>query len=168
MLTLGTFRGEGQLKLSQDGRFLTLLGYNSVSNSTTAVHRAANSTVGRIDVTGTANYFTYAPSNATNSLRSAVSIDGTTAFTKSSNTSNTALNVSLATPGPVSPTPVATFGNTSIRTLEVFNNILFTASSGTAFAFSSTVASNSVSSVTSTPLTLLMTNGVTTYADLYF
>lgn len=156
-LTLGTLNGEGQLKLSQDGRYITLLGYDSAAGiglagaAQTAAnnHRFANTTLGRIAVDGTVNYNSYLPSIAGSSVRSAVSIDGTSAFTKSSNAAAAALNVNTLTSA---ATAVATFGTLGIRTLELFSNILFTATGAHAFAYSNAVTSSTTTGVTSTAL----------------
>ncbi len=80
---LGATTGEGQISLSQNGLYLSVLGYDQATavSNTTAQTAANLKVIGRIDNTGVVNYTTKFPTSANGSAKNAFTDDGTRFWT---------------------------------------------------------------------------------------
>ncbi len=126
----GTVTTEGQLSLSQDRRYLNIIGYDATLGSTSATYLASsiNRTIGRIDYTGTIDYSTNV-TGATTSSKLAATIDGNAYYTAIGGT------VGYITQGATSA--ATTIATLSHRVLNIYKNQLYSYA-----GFSNITASN--------------------------
>lgn len=148
-LTLsGTASSEGALDLSNDGRYLTLAGYNAdpgtqggtavggTSSGGTSINNSASSTINRVVArvevaTGNVDTTTRISDGYNqNNIRGATSANGSTFYTAGNGPANGA-GTRLETLGGTTSTAINTVPNTT-RTTNIFNNQLFISSNSTA------------------------------------
>lgn len=132
----GTASSEGHLSLSNDGRYLSLAGYNvapgTASPGTTTVSNTAR-VVARIDINGTIDTSTLITNSfSAGSVRSAVTEDGNTFWVCGSNS-----GVQQVLFGGYTSSAVSSGVPTNLRSLVVYNRQLYVSSaSGTTFGVS--------------------------------
>jgi parallel beta-helix repeat protein len=107
---------EGQISLSTDGNYLTIIGYDHPAGTATPNSTTVNKVIGRINNAGTVDFSTNFPSSANGSTKSVVSDDGTR-FWSSINNTNYQTFGSVATPSIVA--------STAPRTLNIYNGQLY-------------------------------------------
>lgn len=132
----GTASSEGHLSLSNDGRYLSLAGYNvapgTASPGTIAVSTAAR-VVARVDINGTIDTSTLITNSfSAGTVRSAVTEDGNTFWVCGSNS-----GVQQVGFGGYTSSTVSSGTPTNLRSLVVYNRQLYVSSaSGTTFGVS--------------------------------
>lgn len=84
--TGGAVTAEGQLSLSQDGKFLCFVGYNQPTGSATA-QADKNAVVGLVDYAGVVDYSTKYTFNNSGSARGAATVDGNSIWVNVTNQS---------------------------------------------------------------------------------
>lgn len=117
---------DGQLNLSNDGRFLILTGYESNINDALATYKANEKVVVRVNYLGEADYTTRIASTTNNgTVRSAVSSDGSRFYFTGSTTAPASGNSTrfLNYASSISTTATAFFGG--VRSLAIFKNQVY-------------------------------------------
>ncbi|WP_068822386.1 choice-of-anchor Q domain-containing protein [Pedobacter psychrophilus] len=117
---------DGQLNLSNDGRFLTLTGYETNINDVQAIYKANEKVIARVNYLGEPDYTTRISSNTNNgTVRSAVSSDGSRFYFTGSTTSPASANSTRFLSYASGTNITSTAFNTGVRSLAIFKDQVY-------------------------------------------
>jgi hypothetical protein len=123
LLSIGSGTQEGSLRLSTNGKYLSLVGYDADLNTATATTSAK--VIARVGVDGTVDYTTKIGTGAAfngGNVRAAVSVDGTNFWVNGSGTPTGVYYVPFGNPVNAAVTQVTAIGP---RSLNIYNNQLY-------------------------------------------
>ncbi|WP_198174754.1 beta strand repeat-containing protein [Spirosoma arboris] len=164
----GSASSEGILKLSADGRYLTMVGYDAdVATAGVASSGSFDRVVALIDNNRSINTTTVLPQSAaynTNNIRSAVSSDGTAIWTAGTASTNSRGGVRATTLGATDGGTQVSSTVTNIRVVGIFNSQLYVSTSSSTFLGVSSVGTGlPTSSGNTTTLVVNAGSGSNTY-----
>jgi hypothetical protein len=175
-LTLsGSATSEGFLKLSENGLYLTMAGYNAVpgtANPQTSTPTSVNRVVGRVDMSGNIDTTTVLTDayNGSN-IRSAVSSDGISIWTGGNGGSGLGSTAAsrYTTLGATTSTQLVS-SNTNVRVVNIFNGQLYDSASSAPFLGINTIGTGepTTSSQVRTPLNGMPSAGTHSAYDFWF
>jgi hypothetical protein len=119
----GNSKSQGQLSLSEDGKYLLLIGYDQLVATASGTAQAGTKVIGRVSSNGTVNLSTKITSGSNGIPRSVVSTNGTDIWATITN--NTVFYTTLGNGASAINTGFGGGYTTAVRTLNIFKSQLY-------------------------------------------